>query len=98
MARSLQPDDLIYGDPLTWWLQVGQARYPTLFKIALTYLSHPPPVNVKGASARPGERSLSTGTPYLLQQSKRFNYSVTGSYTGPSAQSLIPWPITSIGA
>ncbi|KAF2675598.1 hypothetical protein K458DRAFT_280662, partial [Lentithecium fluviatile CBS 122367] len=31
----------LWASPLTWWLKVGQKRYPTLFKIALDFLAIP---------------------------------------------------------
>ena len=34
-------EDLIWGDPLTWWRHVGKARHPILYKMALDYLSIP---------------------------------------------------------
>ena len=34
-------DSLLFADPLTWWNQVGCVSYPTLYKIALDFLSIP---------------------------------------------------------
>ena len=34
-------ESLLYGDPLTWWQKVGRETYPTLYKIALDFLSIP---------------------------------------------------------
>lgn len=34
-------DSPLFKDPLTWWLLTGRHLYPTLFKIALDFLSIP---------------------------------------------------------
>jgi hypothetical protein len=38
MAKDDSP---LFKDPLTWWLEVGRHSYPTLYKIALDFLSIP---------------------------------------------------------
>jgi hypothetical protein len=40
-SRTAEATDLICGDPLKWWIEVGKQRYPLLFKIALDFLSIP---------------------------------------------------------
>ena len=44
IAQDIQEageESLLWGDPLTWWQKVGQKTYPTLYKIALDFLSIP---------------------------------------------------------
>jgi hypothetical protein len=75
----------IYGDPLKWWLQVGQQRYPLLFKIALDLLSisQLPHVNVSGDLVRLGGLFPWIATFSRLPQLKRYSYSETGYQTEP---------------
>jgi len=40
-AEQVGEESLLYGDPLTWWQKVGRETYPTLYKIALDFLSIP---------------------------------------------------------
>jgi hypothetical protein len=39
--HTAKPTDSIYTCPFAWWIEIGQARYPLLFKIAMDFLSIP---------------------------------------------------------
>ena len=41
LAAEGSEDHILWGPPLNWWLQVGRYSFPTLFKIALDFLSIP---------------------------------------------------------
>lgn len=41
LTRFYQTDDKRLDNPIQWWDEVGQQRYPTLYRMALDYLSIP---------------------------------------------------------
>ena len=41
LLRFNNSDDKLLNNPIEWWDKVGQQRYPTLYRMALDYLSIP---------------------------------------------------------